>query len=102
MSTKKTRAKTITQALNDGQGALGNIVRAMHQHHELTELLQTQLPPGYHGSVRVLAFREGVLRLGAANQAIAAKLRFMKSDILSTLRQSPEWCGVGSIEVSVL
>ena len=102
MSTKKPHAKPITQALNDSQGALGQIVRAMHQHHELTALLQTQLPPECHGNVRVLTFKEGVLRIGATNQAIAAKLRFMKSDILSTLRQSPQWCGIGSIEVSVL
>jgi len=80
---------------------LSELLKKVEQLSKLNRLVLEKLDPQLARHCRVLSCNEGILVLSTSTPAWGHTLRFNEIDILSTLRNYPEWCGLKSIRIRV-
>jgi len=80
---------------------LREIVDKVEQLAKLNRAVLKKLDPSLSTHCRVANLRNGILILTTTSPIWGHKLRFAKTDILTTLRSNPEWMGLKAIETEV-
>ncbi len=80
---------------------LCEIVKKVNQLSKLNRAVQQKLDPELANQCRIANYRDNILILTTPSQAVGHKLRFAASDLLTTLRTEPDWCGLRSIKIQV-
>ncbi len=68
---------------------------------KLNQAVLKKLDPKLAPHCRVTNLRDGILILATHSPAFGHMLRFSEIELLSALRQEPEWCGLSSIQSRV-
>ena len=97
MSAKRPNSHSLAQLLESSPSSLAHVLQKAQQFQQLNHTLQHLLSSQLKKQVTVLSYQAGILKLGINNQAVAAKLRFQLSDLMSQLRQIPQWHGLITI-----
>ena len=67
----------------------------------LNKILQTILPETFRAHVSVMNVQHATLILSASNAAIATRIQFLSSSILSELKKHPEYAKLNDIRCKV-
>ncbi len=70
-----------------GNAALRELARKSQQLSALDRLFREAIPPSMAGASRVIGFEQHILKVGADNSAIAAKLRQLAPQILLRIQE---------------
>ena len=102
MSANQPKSHSLAQLLQSESGGLKHVLQKAQQFQLLSQTLHHLLPSALKDQVLVLNYQSGILKLGISNQATAAKLRFQLSDLISQLRQMPQWYDLITIKPIVI
>lgn len=80
---------------------LQNLTHKLAQLEQMNQCLTATLGPTLAEHCRVANLRDGSLILSTTSPAWNHKLRFASLDLLTSLRQNPNWSGLKSIAVRV-
>ena len=102
MSANQPKSHSLAQLLQSNSGNLKHVLQKAQQFQLLSQTLHRLLPAPLNDQVTVLNYQSGILKLGISNQAMAAKLRYQLSDLMSQLRQMPQWYDLVTIKPIVI
>ncbi len=102
MSANRSQIHSLAHLLQSHSGSLQHVLQKAQQFQLLSQTLHRLLPPPLNDQVSVLNYQAGILKLGISSQAIAAKLRYQLSDLISQLRQMPQWYDLVTIKPIVI
>lgn len=88
--------------LTQSDGVLANIIQAYQQTCHINNVFKQYAPEHISKHCKVGLFHQNILVLHAKSNAWAAKLRLLKSDLLSILRQAPEFRALVRIDIQIM
>jgi len=80
---------------------LSEFIKKVEQLTKLNRTILNLLDPVLAKQCRVTSCREGILMLTTSSPAWGHRLRFSELDLLSSLRQHPEWAGLKAVRTQV-
>ena len=98
----KTKPESLQHILQQSDGMLKAIQDKALAYQKLNEALRHVLPAEFLRQVRVGSYERGILNLQVSSQSLAAKLRYLKPEVLSKLRQDTVFCGLSQVAISVV
>jgi len=82
--------------------ALRSLLEKANRLAKLEQILFKQLDPSLASHCRLTNIRDNVLIITADTPGFGHKLRYLAPQILSFVRQNPQWSGIKSIETRVI
>lgn len=87
--------------LQETHGALAYIIQALRETRHIDQLFKQYAPDEIAQHCEVILLHQNHLLLQVKSNAWAAKFRFYQSDLLSTLRKTPEFKGLAKIDLCI-
>lgn len=97
---KKNLEKT-RDILHNAHGELGEIIAQAGQIKNLDLEIETLLPENLRQHCKVANYNKGTLMLYVDSGALAAKCRYLKPQLISSLRSHAEFAGLASIDFKI-
>lgn len=91
----------ISDLFNNPGSPLGKIVDKINALQHFQALLEKHLEPTITQHCRLGQYENGIITLLTHSAAIATQLRFQVPQLLSTLRQDPQFAGLRSIQIKI-
>jgi len=102
MSVNEHNTSSLAQLLQSNSSCVKHVWQKAQQLQLLSQTLHRLLPPSLNNKVSVLNYQAGILKLGISNQSTAVMLRYQLSDLMSQLRQMPQWYDLVTIKPIVI
>lgn len=95
------QTKKINAILSDDETTLGQIISKAQALSQLNEKMKAVLDEHFHARYQIASCENGVLTFLTDNAATATQLRYRTPELLSQLRQYPQWAGLIKINTKV-
>ncbi len=101
MTMKKTYAQRSADILKNSQGPLATLYRRAKKISEIDSALQKHLPKNIAKHCHAANLHRNRLFISVSHANAAMQLRYLKSDLLSSLRQEPQFCQLTGIDFRI-